>query len=62
MRIVVAALGVLSIVLLLWTMVVGFSVIRGMAAPAGFGILMFAAAAVSIVTHALATLRVWARR
>ncbi len=61
MRIVLAALGVLSIVLLLWTIVAGFSVMRGTAAPASFGILVLAAAAVSIVTHALATLRVWAR-
>ncbi len=62
MRIVVMALGVVSIVLLVWTAAIWLSLMRGTAAPANFVVVASAAAVVSIVTHALATLRVWARR
>jgi len=62
MRIVVMALGGVSIVLLVWAAVVWLSLMRGTAAPASFVVVASAAAVVSIVTHALATLRVWARR
>ncbi len=62
MRIVLMALGGISIGLLVWTAVIGLSVIRGTAAPANFMVLASATTVVSILTHALATLRVWARR
>ncbi len=61
MRVLIIALGVLS-VLLLCAAVFAFAGLRG---PGGPGIpwgVMAAAAAVSIATHVLATLRLWARR
>ncbi len=62
MRLVLLALGIVSIALLGWTAVVGFFLMRGTAAPVTFIFVAVTAAAISILTHALATLRVWARR
>ncbi len=62
MRLVLLALGIVSIALLVWTAIVGFFVMRGTAAPVGFVVMALTTTAISILTHALATLRVWARR
>jgi hypothetical protein len=62
MRFVVIALGVASIILQVWTAVVGLFLMRGTAAPVTFVVVALTAAVVSILTHALATLRVWAQR
>jgi len=62
MRLVLIGLGVLSTALMILTVGVGLSVLGGKAGPAGHLYLVLAAATVSIVTHALATLRIWAGR
>ena len=62
MRFVVIALGVASIILQVWTAVVGLFLMRGTVAPVTFVVVALTAAVVSILTHALATLRVWAQR
>ena len=62
MRLVMIGLGVLSTALLLWTAGLGLSILSGKAPPAGYVYVSVVAAAVSIVTHVLATLRGWVRR
>lgn len=62
MRLVLIGLGMLSTALLLWTAGVGLSILSGKAPPAGYLSVAVVAAAVSIVTHVLATLRAWVRR
>lgn len=62
MRSIVIGLGISSVALLIWTGVIGLSVMRGTAAPARLLTVAMAAATVSIVTHILATLRAWAGR
>lgn len=62
MRRVMIGMGILSTALLLWTGFLGLSVLGGRAVPATYLHLTLAAAAVSILTHVLATLRTWARR
>ena len=62
MRAIVIGLGISSVVLLIWTGVVGLSVMRGAAVPARLLTLTVAAVTVSIATHTLTTLRAWAGR
>ncbi len=62
MRRVLIGLGVLSTALLVWMGFLGLSVLNGKAVPFPYPHLTVAAAAVSIVTHVLATLRTWGRR
>lgn len=62
MRVLIIGLGVLSIALLLWAALLGLSVLSGKATPAGHLQLILVAATVSILTHILVTLRMWARR
>ena len=62
MRRVVIGLGLFSAALLIWTGVVGLSVMRGTATPARLVTVTLAAATVSIATHILSTLRAWVGR
>lgn len=62
MRLVLIGLGSASIILMLLTVGVGLAVLRGEWSPAGYLRLVSVAAAISIATHVLATLRTWARR
>lgn len=62
MRLVIIGLGVLSTVLMLWMVGVGFSVLSGKSTLAAYLHVTLVAATVSMVTHVLATLRSWARR
>ncbi|HSB79871.1 MAG TPA: hypothetical protein VLM91_13915 [Candidatus Methylomirabilis sp.] len=62
MRRILIGLGLLSVALLIWTGVVGLSVLRGTATSAHLLAVTLVAVTVSIATHILATLRVWARR
>lgn len=62
MRRILIGLGLLSVALLIWTGVVGLSVLRGTATPAHLLAVTSVAVTVSIATHILATLRAWARR
>lgn len=62
MRLAIIGLGVLSSALLLWTAGVGLAILGGKAPPTGYLSVTVVAAAVSIVTHVLATLRAWVRR
>jgi hypothetical protein len=62
MRFVLMGLGVLSTALLAWAAGGILSVLNGEATAAGSLRVTLAAAAVSIVTHVVATLRTWARR
>jgi hypothetical protein len=62
MRRIVIGLGLFSVALLIWTGVVGLSVMRGMATPTRFLSATLVAATISIATHILATLRAWAGR
>jgi hypothetical protein len=55
-------LGVLSMVLLVWTAALGFSALSGKTATAGHLRVPLVSVAVSTVTLGLATLRAWARR
>jgi hypothetical protein len=62
MRLLMLGLGVASTLLMLFTLGIGLAVLSGRSAPAGSVWLLLAAAAVSVATHVLATLRTWARR
>jgi hypothetical protein len=62
LRIVLIGLGVLSTVLLGWLATMGLSVLSGRVQPAATVPLALVAASVSIVTHILTTLKMWARR
>ena len=62
MRLVLIGLGVLSIILMLLTVAVGLAVLYGKWSPGGYLPLVAVAAATSIATHVLYTLRAWARR
>jgi len=62
MRQVMIGMGILSTALLLWTAFLGLSVLNGRAVPAAYLHLTLVAAAVSVLTHVLATVRTWARR
>jgi hypothetical protein len=62
MRVVVIGLGVLSILLLGWTVLAGLGIMNGRAPTPGYFALGLVTATVSVVTHVLATLRIWLRR
>lgn len=62
MRWILTGLGLLSIALLLWTLVLGVAVARGTAIVGDLIPVALVAATVSLLTHILATLRAWARR
>jgi hypothetical protein len=62
MRLVLIWLGVLSAMLMLLTVGIGFRVLLGKVGPADYLHLVLAAGTMSVVTHVLATLRTWAGR
>ena len=62
LRRVMIGMGILSTALLLWTGFLGLSVLNGRAVSAASLYLTLVAAAVSVLTHVLATVRMWARR
>jgi hypothetical protein len=62
MRQLMIGMGILSTALLVWTGFLGLSVLNGRAVPAAYLHLTLAAAAVSVLTHVLATLRTWVQR
>jgi len=62
MRLVVLGLGVTSTALMLVTVGVGLTALGGKGVPAGYLRFILVAGTVSIVTHVLAMLRIWARR
>jgi hypothetical protein len=62
MRRLVICLGLLSVGLLTWTALVGLAMIRGTAWSSHFLSVTLVVAVVSVVTHVLATLRIWGRR
>ncbi len=62
MRQVMIGMGIMSTALLAWMAFLGISALSGRAVPAAYLHLTLAAAAVSILTHVLTTLRMWVRR
>ncbi len=62
MRLVLIGLGLVSTILLVWSGFVGLAILSGKTSAAGSLHVFLLAAAVSIATHVLATLRTWARR
>jgi hypothetical protein len=60
-RVLLIGLSVLSVALLIWAAALGLTA-RGGGMPEDFWIIAAIAATVSIVTHVLAFLRIWARR
>jgi hypothetical protein len=62
MRLALIGLGAASIILMLLIVAVGLAVLRGKWSPAGYLHLVWVAAAISVATHVLATLRTWAWR
>jgi hypothetical protein len=61
-RVLLLALSTLSVALLTWAAVLGLTAQGGTWMPESFRIVATTGVAVSIVTHILALLRIWARR
>lgn len=61
-RIMLIALSVISAGLLIWIAILGLMAQGGARSPEGFRYVVATGIAVSIVTHILAMLRIWARR